>query len=747
MAKCKIIYEDDDDDNALEVGGGGNNFANNAVIKKSRREKPTEQIRNVRHILANVLAANWPGCRNLNEFKPNAQLNPQNWILQHKAKCLVKPPSNSVPWSLVDETLDNTDLNTSQPTRMARTALFYYLPLNMDKDGHSLSAAPRAELDNGASGLQARLVLHMAQIDEASPSEDESFTEHILHENGNDVNEYEADLNDVSMMAWQNPQATGSGQYTRPSMGRLAANSLFREHEANASTNNSPDVQPTGSRRYMQPSLDNDNQTEDVIASHFCSSKAQRTYSQVVQQQSLLHQSTQLFVPHQCLVKPPSNSVPWSLVDETLDNTDLNTSQPTRMARTALFYYLPLNMDKDGHSLSAAPRAELDNGASGLQARLVSHMAQINEASPSEDESFTEHILHGNGNDVNEYEADLNDVSMMAWQNPQATGSGQYTRPSMGRLAANSLFREHEANASTNNSPDVQPTGSRRYMQPSLASHCERNHVPYLSTSSQLRIACDWQASSGSNAVAAVPCAPGDGTVSRPLWIIPLLPSPSWTDRLALPQKAWNLGSFNIMIRPPRILLNEDLGNWRSALRKKARMWVAQCYQWDPENHRELNIEIAKGLLGSGGLFLRDSTDEEGHVNNLTHPALSGLIINFFYRGSTLVGKLFPEVFHKVVPRMTVVLAATALKVVLDEMISAPTEVNFKVSTYSPIYTEILGLMDKCDSSPIHGTKTIALRKKWARQGSGMITKLVYFAATLTFHSQLGWGLVQSIQT
>lgn len=55
----------------------------------------------------------------------------------------------------------------------------------------------------------------------------------------------------------------------------------------------------------------------------------------------------------------------------------------------------------------------------------------------------------------------------------------------------------------------------------------------------------------------------------------------------------------------------EDLGNWRSMLRKKARTFVTQRYQWDSENRRERNIEIARGLLGNGGSFMKDGSDAE----------------------------------------------------------------------------------------------------------------------------------------
>ncbi|KAF8547178.1 hypothetical protein OG21DRAFT_1490440 [Imleria badia] len=162
----------------------------------------------------------------------------------------------------------------------------------------------------------------------------------------------------------------------------------------------------------------------------------------------------------------------------------------------------------------------------------------------------------------------------------------------------------------------------------------------------------------------------------------------------------------------------EDLGSWQSALRKKALTFVTQRYQWDPENRRDRNIQIAKNLLGNGGLFLKDGVDAEGHANNLAHPALSGLTIDFFYTGSSSVGKLFPEVFAGEVPRVTMAIATTALKVVLDEVALGQGKVNFRVNTYSPVYAEILGLMSKCDTNVIHRGKTSVLCKRWAQLGS-----------------------------
>ena len=55
----------------------------------------------------------------------------------------------------------------------------------------------------------------------------------------------------------------------------------------------------------------------------------------------------------------------------------------------------------------------------------------------------------------------------------------------------------------------------------------------------------------------------------------------------------------------------------------------------------------------------------QGHTNNLVHPALSGLIIDFFYSGTSSVGQLFPEVFTAEVPRIAVAVSATAVFLVL----------------------------------------------------------------------------------
>ncbi|KAF8547507.1 hypothetical protein OG21DRAFT_1527113 [Imleria badia] len=151
-------------------------------------------------------------------------------------------------------------------------------------------------------------------------------------------------------------------------------------------------------------------------------------------------------------------------------------------------------------------------------------------------------------------------------------------------------------------------------------------------------------------------------------------------------------------------LLWEDIGNWRSSLKKKARTFMCEHYQWDPQNCCSVNADLTKTLL-ERGVFLKHGQDEEGHTNNLAHPALAGLVVNFFYTGPSSVGILFPEVF------------GNEIKLVLDKVTAEGKEVIFKCNIYTNVYIGILGLMVKCDMTPIHQAKTKALRIQWAKIG------------------------------
>ena len=53
----------------------------------------------------------------------------------------------------------------------------------------------------------------------------------------------------------------------------------------------------------------------------------------------------------------------------------------------------------------------------------------------------------------------------------------------------------------------------------------------------------------------------------------------------------------------------ENIGNWCSALKKKAHTYIRERYTWDVENRRQVNADIARGLLERGN-FLKHGMGE-----------------------------------------------------------------------------------------------------------------------------------------
>ncbi|KIJ13947.1 hypothetical protein PAXINDRAFT_156328 [Paxillus involutus ATCC 200175] len=112
-------------------------------------------------------------------------------------------------------------------------------------------------------------------------------------------------------------------------------------------------------------------------------------------------------------------------------------------------------------------------------------------------------------------------------------------------------------------------------------------------------------------------------------------------------------------------LLWEDIGSWWSSLKKKAHSHVRECYEWDPQNCCTINADIAKKLLDRGS-FLKHGMNEE-------------------------------------------------IKLALDEMAAKGKEVTFKQDVYAGVYVNIISLMTKCDTAPVHRAKTKALCVQWVK--------------------------------
>ncbi|KIJ07459.1 hypothetical protein PAXINDRAFT_19355 [Paxillus involutus ATCC 200175] len=133
----------------------------------------------------------------------------------------------------------------------------------------------------------------------------------------------------------------------------------------------------------------------------------------------------------------------------------------------------------------------------------------------------------------------------------------------------------------------------------------------------------------------------------------------------------------------------------------------------------EENLANAQQLI-CGAVYLRDGIDEDGSTRNMASPALAGLIIEFFYTGSSAVGVLFPEVFGREVPKATVALAGTALRGAIDEYATTGVrqDRHFEYTWYSKVFTHLMLMQAMIDTNPKHAAKTQALRIAWATTGS-----------------------------
>ncbi|KAI6021254.1 hypothetical protein EDC04DRAFT_2607232 [Pisolithus marmoratus] len=360
-------------------------------------------------------------------------------------------------------------------------------------------------------------------------------------------------------------------------------------------------------------------------------------------------------------------------------NNSPQTVHTTRLECTASFYHLPLSLDQNGHSITTAPRVHADMD----EPQMTYPHDKIDEASLSEDESthsITEArcvtpflpgpILHPTlGN---------NELARASYKLPVG---GIDNVMSLGHVGTQ-LQQDCHGQAPTQSHQATVAQEAENI----LAVHHKCNCPPQLPSSNRV-------AAKPQEVLLATKTADhghGDTDATKPA-------SPATEGAEPWQLQYYDPSAHDIIDRAKQF---SHCDAPSTTLRKQS-----LSIEHDTSTFQRVGGHIMQ-QESPGYLFLKDGIDDEGHANNLAHLALAGLIINSFYTGSTLLGQLFPGVFSPEVPRVTTAITATALKVALDEIVSGVGEVNFRVAIYSPVYVEILGLMSKCDTSPIHWAKT-----------------------------------------
>ncbi|KAI6039395.1 hypothetical protein EDC04DRAFT_3090249 [Pisolithus marmoratus] len=157
------------------------------------------------------------------------------------------------------------------------------------------------------------------------------------------------------------------------------------------------------------------------------------------------------------------------------------------------------------------------------------------------------------------------------------------------------------------------------------------------------------------------------------------------------------------------ILLWEALMMWQSTLKAKAHEYVVQHYPLGGNQLAEENLANAQELIW-GVQFMRDGIEEDvcyyilGTTCNMASPALTGLIIDFFYATPSALSNLFPEVFAQEAPKPVVCLAVMALQAAIDD-------------TYSKVFVQLMAMQTKIDGNCKHTAMTWTLRIGWATTG------------------------------
>ncbi|KAI6012160.1 hypothetical protein BKA83DRAFT_4501114 [Pisolithus microcarpus] len=158
------------------------------------------------------------------------------------------------------------------------------------------------------------------------------------------------------------------------------------------------------------------------------------------------------------------------------------------------------------------------------------------------------------------------------------------------------------------------------------------------------------------------------------------------------------------------ILLWESLMTWQSTIKAKAHEILPWFYDigthFSEVENQSQSLELIKGAA-----FLRDGIDNKGLMNNMAHPALVALVMDFFYAPSS-IGSAFPEVFSHEVPQVT-------LQAALDKYIQTGIQQDhqFKYGTYSKIFAGFLDMQHQIDQHPKHAVKTQELQAAWASAG------------------------------
>ncbi|KAF8970288.1 hypothetical protein BDZ97DRAFT_1753911 [Flammula alnicola] len=177
---------------------------------------------------------------------------------------------------------------------------------------------------------------------------------------------------------------------------------------------------------------------------------------------------------------------------------------------------------------------------------------------------------------------------------------------------------------------------------------------------------------------------------------------------------------------------------WRGELKTVAVPIVAAKYAEHldvPDDFSGGQMEAHEIIMRNVKTLLKDSSfhiygrDDQGHTNNIAHPAIQKIVIDFFYSGEKCLAALFPEHFSHRVPENAIGLVLTVIQNCLEEWTHfgyTRMNVALRGSTYLPVFTSMMTAIDNIKANPYHCAKFEANRAKWARMGMYELLKIKF---------------------
>ncbi|KAF9531036.1 hypothetical protein CPB83DRAFT_892301 [Crepidotus variabilis] len=175
------------------------------------------------------------------------------------------------------------------------------------------------------------------------------------------------------------------------------------------------------------------------------------------------------------------------------------------------------------------------------------------------------------------------------------------------------------------------------------------------------------------------------------------------------------------------IVVFQEAATYRGKLKTEARAVVqaefhdlltktSGLHENQQGHHNEIGAAVSKVLDESSFHF--DGVDEQGRTNNLAHPSIKRLCLEFFYKsGDHAIARKQAE-FRETIPEHAVAVAATAIFCALDEYRTGVRMLRkFCRESYRRTYLSTLTLIEEMQAHEHHKAKWDQNRKLWAHIG------------------------------